>query len=240
MLQLDRMNKPFDELIVIASGLSAAAFRRVNMSLRSLSDERELKIIRVPLGSVGANRNRGFSAASTDLITYLDSDDSYSSDYVTFIKDAFARSPFDIMLHTCSVFSGPGCQSLSFARPPAIEKVPLITSANLHRRSDVDWEQDPRGFGDTGLWPISIGRDWPFHQGHMTLRRDISLRFHEDPMAKNEDGVFLNRALMGGMTLNIYDASISAYRQGSSANPMRYRIARLCSKIGRFLAPASS
>lgn len=228
------MNEPFDELVVVASGLTAIAVNRVKTSLSSVEEEQKTKIVRVPLGSVGANRNRGFTAATTDLLTYLDSDDSYSAHYVPFIKEAFSRSRFDIMLHTCLFFSGPRCESINFAKPPAIETVPLITSADLHRRNDVDWERDPRSFGNTQLWPISIGGDWPFHQGHMTLRRDISLRFHENPMARNEDGVFLNRALNSGMAISIYAASISAYRQGSSANPLRYRLARFPNRVAQF------
>ena len=233
---LGRFVHPFDELIVVASGLRARSARRAQTAISRLENPANVVFLRVPLGSVGKNRNIGLKESTSTFTSFLDSDDLFRPDYVDFIKRASMRSSFDILLH-----SGVFLESYSsdwdredYSTSLSLEREPLENS-DFVKRFDTDWWGSPESMDNTGLWQAST--DFVILQGHMTLRTKLPMRFHENPIARNEDGVFLNQSLIADLRIVFYPVDLSAARVGTSSRPTRYRLQRL-SKKWRFGLPS--
>lgn len=221
---LQLLSRPFDELVIVSSGLSWFSSNRIRRAAKILASATPVRILSVPLGSVGRNRNRGWDASQTDLVAFLDSDDLYHKDYVQFISESYLNHEFDVLLHTCEFFASGKCVDFDFPSLTGAAETPIRTRASFTSRRDVNWESDPESFGDTGLWQQNQDPHWDISQGHMTVRKGLRLRFHENPAARNEDGIFLNQALLAGLEIDAYDAPLSYYRQGSSSYPLQFRI----------------
>lgn len=230
---LGAMTTPYDELLVVASGVSRRITKLVEKSLDSLVMHRIKRVVRVPLGSVGANRNHGLNRATSDFVTFLDSDDLYSPDYCAFIKAAHHRQSFDILLHSFLPLAR-GDETVPCFQPIGPAALPaFLSNADFIAKPIDDWGVDPRTLSSTSLSPKSAEHLEPIHQGHMTVSKSLPLRFHEDPVARNEDGVFLQQCLAKGFQIHYYPLKLSAYRLHSSANPMRYRILRRINGVPR-------
>lgn len=228
---LSELSQPFDELIVVASGLNRKSILKVESSLANLPVSWHRRLIKFPLGGVGTNRNRGLAESKSDLVTFLDSDDFFHPDYAKFILGAYANNPFHILLHTCSFFDPTTSAAPEFSPMGDVQQVGYLSSKDFVERPDIDWELNPESFGDTNLSQADQTRAFPFAQGHVTVLRGFPLRFHENPQARNEDGVFLNQALLRGAKINAYPIEMSAYTQGTSARPIAFKVAALASLI---------
>jgi glycosyltransferase involved in cell wall biosynthesis len=230
---LRQLSRPFDELIIVASGLSRKSMKRIEFSLTHLPSAWHREIARFPLGSVGRNRNRGIARSESDLVTFIDSDDFFHPDYAEFILQAYARNSFHILMHGYSLFEPTASSLPEFSAIGNLSQVAYLSSEDFIKRLDIDWELDPRSLNNTNLLQKDETNFRPLHQGHMTLLRKFPLRFHENPYARNEDGVFLNQALLAGAEINGYEVEMSAYSQGTSAKPTIFRIIELVSRLSR-------
>ena len=227
------MSSGFDELLVIASGLRSRSLGMVKSDLDTLHSHSKLNLIVAPLGSVGANRNRAVAVAKSELVAFLDADDLYSSDYVRFIRRAFTEKPFDVLLH------GYESMALDARYIPLLDSVsseglpPRFATDDFVANPHEDWFGDPNKLLGTSLRFAEEKVNHQIHQGHMTISKAIPLSFHEDPHARNEDGVFLQQCLLERRVVHFYPLKLSAYRDGSSANPMKYRLARKWRQFSR-------
>lgn len=228
---LSDLTTPFDEVLVIASGLSRRQTKQVEEELDTLSNHPKKRVLRVQLGSVGANRNHGLNNASSDLVTFLDSDDLYSPDYCAFLKSAYEREPYQVLLHGYHLLSESESDRL-FAYPAdfSLKRV-FYSNQDFLLKPFESWESNPRLLRSTTLQFRKTQQHVPAAQGHMTVSTKLSLRFHEDPVAPNEDGVFIHQCLAFGHLLQFYPVQLSAVRPASSARPLRYRILRLASAL---------
>ena len=228
---LKSMTMPFDEILVIASGLSRRQIRRVEAVVNSELCHRNLRVLRAPLGSVGANRNRGLDAAASDLVTFIDSDDLYSPQYCEFLKIAYARSPYQILLHDYTSFGQIENDE------PLLEKLNLEARYEPYTNEDFlikpieEWLHNSKSGGSTNLQFRNEETKAKFSQGHMTVWRTLPLRFHIDPLLRNEDGLFLQQCLSRGYRIQVHPLALSAYRLGSTANPLRHRFLSFVTRL---------
>ena len=218
--------RPFDELIIIASGLSKRARSGVGESVQQLPKDWKISILDVPLGTVGENRNRGLEASGSEIVTFLDSDDYFSPDYCRFIAELFIADNFDIMVHGfVPIEAESGSPPVLDFFQPGLD-FPHVNSQDFLENVAIDWDGKPTDFGPTNLKFSDPTQSFPIHQGHMSVARTVPLRFHENALARNEDGVFLHRALHRGLRIHAYPLELSGYRLWTSAQPFRYRISR--------------
>jgi hypothetical protein len=223
--------KPFDELIIVASGLSKRSGSAVRKSVKLLPKDWNVLILDVPLGPVGENRNRGLAASECELVTFLDSDDYFSPDYCRFIAELFTADNFDIMVHGfVPIETESGLPPVLDVFQPGINS-PHLNSQDFLANTEIDWNGKPTKFASTSLKFADPRQAFSIHQGHMTVAKTVTLRFHENALARNEDGVFLHRALNQGLRIHVYPLRLSGYRLWTSAQPFRYRVSR---KIWRF------
>ena len=230
---LSALTTPFDEVLVIASGLSRRQTKQVEEELATLSNHPKKRVLRVQLGSVGANRNHGLNNAFSDLVTFLDSDDLYSPDYCAFLKSAYEREPYQVLLHSFI--------NMSRGQKGDAPFEPFDTALRISFRANEDflkeplefWQGNPTIYESTSLQLRDDELNVPIHQGHMTVSRSVSLRFHEKPLARNEDGIFLQQCLSSGYRIHFYPVRLSAYRLYSSANPITYRILRRINRVSQ-------
>ena len=228
---LGALTTPFDELLVIASGLSPRQIRQVERTLSSLVNHPRKRVVKVQLGSVGANRNHGLNHATSDFVTFLDSDDLYSPDYCAFLKSAHEVQPYQVLLHSYLSIPGDHSGPLEFDSLETMLGAPFSRNEAFNSETLDFWGPDPSRLKSSSLSFIDDKNKGDIHQGHMTLSRLLPLRFHEKPMFRNEDGIFLQQCLSLAYVVHYYPVKLSAYRLGSSANPIRYRLFRLAGRM---------
>lgn len=230
---LAEMTTKFEELLVVASGLSRREMLRVESSLNLLAMYKNKRVVRAPLGPVGANRNHGLDHAISDLVSFLDSDDLYSPDYCAFLKKAYEQEPYQVLLHSFVTLVEGETES------PIFDSLAASLSGAFYRNEDFlarpmdNWQCDPILLESTSLQFVDAEKQELVHQGHMTVARGLPFRFHENLLAQNEDGVYLQQCLSAGIQVRFSAARLSAYRLYSSANPLRYRILRRVSRVLR-------
>ena len=221
-----KFSQPFDELLIVASGLSSKAMRVVVEGISRFPEHWNCRVIRVPLGTVGANRNVGLNEATSDLVSFLDADDLYAPDYYGFIVKFFTEQQFDIFLHGYFTMEGKGDENFTYPTLKTVDSVMRFSSESFRKLSDSHWDQHPGKVLETNLLLVRPNALVSLHQGHMTVKREMPLRFHTNPQARNEDGIFLNMALNANFEIAAVEIPLSSYRVGTSANPLRYRLAR--------------
>jgi glycosyltransferase involved in cell wall biosynthesis len=231
---LSALTTPFDEVLVIASGLSRRQTKQVEETLATLSNHPRKRVLRVQLGSVGANRNHGLNNATSDFVSFLDSDDLYSPEYCAFLKSAYEREPYQVLLHSFITMERGHSGDVAFDLIGTALSSSCWVNEDFCTEPLEFWQGDPKNFESTSLRLRNEEFISPIHQGHMTVSRNLSLRFHEDPLARNEDGIFLQECLSNGYQLHFYPVNLSAYRLFSSANPWPYRaLRRMVAAFGR-------
>lgn len=223
---LSEFVRPLDDLLIVCSGLSARGLGTVRAALRNLPEGWRTKVVEAPLGSVGANRNIGMSHASGDLVTFLDADDLFAPHYRQFIVEAFHRAPYESLLHSYIAIGGDQHSVPPFDDMGLLEEISCYGPDDFVIDVEKNWSEDPTLLESTQLRLLHPVEERPIHQGHLTIRGGLDLRFHENYLARNEDGVFLQTLLARGAAVHYYPLRLSAYRLGTSANPTRFRIAR--------------
>lgn len=224
---LELQTQSFDEVIVVASGISDSSLEIVVDTLRSSSYSNSCRVVSNPLFPSGRNRNIGARASSTDLIAFLDSDDSYHPLRNEFVLDTYRRTYFDALV--MRALTSP--DSALFEWNPNFEVGNLIPNHLISPQEIFDntfsdgRKRHKEMLGSTSI--LSVGSAQTglgvLHHGHLVVRRDVflSLKQHEQSFPRNEDSVFARDILWSGKNLFSLNLALSHYRLDSSANDPR-------------------
>ena len=219
---LSRVNPPFDELVIVASGLRPRSSLRLRQLVKSFPVP--VRIVDVPLLPLGLNRNLGWLATNCDVVCFIDSDDLYSPRYRSEIERLFVETRCDVVLHS---FVPLESRDLSSSQFPEIEKgirdqgllmtVDLLASNRLGAERDREAELKRDGTLSRLLVP-----DWwryEVHQGHASVRRSAVERVHYilELGQRNEDGVFIKDCLEASLNVVVSPEALSCYSLHTSA-----------------------
>lgn len=198
-------------LIVVASGFNSKDRKRLErfFSRSSL----EITLIHAEKGSVGANRNKALSVCSAKYLAFLDSDDRYFKNYTLDLVSALSDfKGLDVYMHSYIAKKG------RLADRAHSELSIMIGEEGELVRKEIRSESEAE--------VMKLAR------GHMMLRVDTGRRigFHEDPLNRNEDSVFIRQAFAEGLRVVGSTAQTSIYRMGSSAFFLRDRVKRALSR----------
>jgi cellulose synthase/poly-beta-1,6-N-acetylglucosamine synthase-like glycosyltransferase len=168
-----------------------------------------LRVLRLPHGGLGAARNGGWRAASSDLVLFLDDDDVAFDELVATLVRARAVSGADVVVGGARFFRGEG---LPIARADDVIRISLCEPRELGLISN-------QYGGPVNLWP----RDWLERLGG----------FASMP---TEDWDLLARATYAGARLTTPPDPLYWYRQTPSgmysADPLAFRDAGQAARTG--------
>lgn len=217
----------FDEVIVVASGLSDSSLEIAVETLRVSSYSNSCQVVSNPHFPSGKNRNIGARASSADLIAFLDADDSYHPLRNEFVLDTYGRTHFDalVMRALTTPESAVFEWNSNFEVGNSIPNYLIYPQEIFDNTFSGGRKRHKEMLGSTSI--LSIGSAQTelgmLHHGHLVVRRDVflSLKQHEQSFPRNEDSVFARDILWSGKNLFILNLALSHYRLDSSANDPR-------------------
>lgn len=241
---LNQAHPQFDEVVVVASGLSWREKREI---IRELSQITVPLTVEFPkLGSAGANRNIGARSASGDLLAFLDADDLYAPGRNEVIRRAYLDTGFDIFLHSFVDFCEEVDLSEQFSDPTEFDSSKTYDQRILSQLTFPDGERNRElevsgNAPSTNLIIPQESNSFAVHHAHVVAKRGVALqtRFHEYFGVRNEDGVFARDVLFHGGKVIVCPLVLSGYQQGARAKPRPKQSlrARLIAGIKRIRSP---
>lgn len=215
---LTLMDRPFDSIVVVASGFSKSGLRSLRACVPR-SAESAIQFVTTGPGSAGKNRNIGWSQIRTDLVSFLDADDTYSLDRTRVIEEIMTGSSLDALVHAFEVLTAD-----SEISPRREEKYSLVREDVLFQATFGEQERDRNREITDPNWVSTIKTDgaggFAVHHGHLTIRRElpVEIAYHELSEHRNEDSVFVRDILWNGLRIGASSMVLSNYRPASSGH----------------------
>ena len=215
---LEELNPPFDEIILVLSGFGPVRFLSA-CAIVFLSQVDNIRIRWCPRAGAGRNRNIGWALAKGPLVSFLDADDLYAPHLVATIQKTYQEYGFDLMLHSYSLMSEEGELEETLSSWAETGEIQAIPSSELtfggHQIRPTTREEEIRDQLGPNLVPEPSKTVAPIHHGHATIRRSLYPKFsyHEQANVRNEDGVLARDILEAGLKVYFLPARLSAYRQ---------------------------
>lgn len=225
---LESQTRPFDEIVIVASGLGHHSVSSVEKVLKSSRFSSDYQILSNSLFPSGKNRNSGALVAKSNLVMFLDADDTYHPQRNEIALQIYKRTSFAALVMRTVPFSEPD----TFSWNTNLE-IDLITEQHLVSPKDTYDATFPFGrarhkemLGAPSVIqghknPRETGRELGvLHHGHIVVEKNIFLdiKQHELSFPRNEDSVFARDILWSGRRLYVLNLATSGYRTSSSSN----------------------
>lgn len=219
--------RSFDEVIVVASGLSRSSHELVEDTLRLSSYAHSYQILSNPLSPSGRNRNVGAEASSTDLIAFLDADDTYHPLRNELVLEIYRQTRFDALLMQAFALA----QNTPFGWNTNLSVADLVSNSLIYPQKIFDdtfsggRARHKEMLGAPSV--LELGASQPetvvLAHGHLIAQRDVflSVKQHEQSFPRNEDAVFARDILWSGRNLFVLNVPLSHYRFDASSNNPR-------------------
>lgn len=209
---LEKDSKCIYEILIITSSTSLKDKIKIEKKITKFSKINKIRIIFTQKRqSAGQNRNTGWNLASGEYIMFMDADDYYLKNRTRILENVITEMDADIIIH--NYYSVVPHFLLKSRRVSNSEE--WIHTQQLRKSTWNGTERDTTkelGIrGDTNIKAIDAnGKSWPIQHGHVTIRRDISLRFSTE---YGEDGRLLRDALEANLSVIYLPDKLSIYNQ---------------------------
>jgi len=176
-------------------------------------DERIAYIYRKNFGNHTRPKNEGTLAAKSDLIAYLDSDNSYRKDHLQALYQEYQREPVDVLYGDRMVIDETGKQPNLPGEPRSEFNLSLLSKQNYIDTSDVlcrkeailscgGWDESLEYFADYNLWVRMAKAGKKFRRVPLIItdyyshRNNNTLKSHKkrDEMVKRGVDIFTPQA----------------------------------------------
>lgn len=233
----------FDEILVVASGFKPKNRHELERQIRRL-DASKVKMIFVPPGSAGRNRNLALREVSsnTELVFFSDADDRYSTRRNEVVYKEFKQKKFDALIH-----------SFVPTTPDSIGLVVDVLESHVHKGEnrigseelfETNFPAGKRARREEELGLVNpslilpkrcLGRS--LHHAHVVVD-PLGIgetRFHEKFFPRNEDSLFVRDLLFDGKKvvgilepLSVWVLGTSSFSAAGVGPKLFWKLERLC------------
>jgi glycosyltransferase involved in cell wall biosynthesis len=159
--------------------------------------------------TAGENRNYGWNKANFEIVVFLDADDSYHPKRLEFVSSVMIENRADAVVHDYYRM----VPKFFFKLDPT-KNFSVISTDQLFMLNRVNLENSlPNGSLYSGesnlLLPTSELNKYKVHHGHLTVRRDVSIRYTNRKLG--EDGELVREILKNGYNLVFVTSKLSIY-----------------------------
>ena len=201
---LRKSTLPFDEIMVVASGLDSIKSRKLE-TIIAANKNLKLKIVNTRLAPAGTNRNLGAMETNSRFIAFLDADDLYRKDRLEILLDILKSENATAVVHDYVRFRLPivGLVGLFLASVADI----LVSK----KRQTTVLRTTERSAINTNI--VHSGR---LHHAHVLVDKELlgAVAF-SDTIDRNEDAIFLRAIQDSGGQIFACRSKLSAYFLGS-------------------------
>lgn len=200
------------EIFIIASSTSLKEKRDLENVLKKQSKKNKIYLIsNLNRQTAGQNRNTGWDLASGEYVMFLDADDYYLEGRTTFLDKVIWETNADIVIHNYHK----SIPHLLLRKKKLSNSADWISTEELRKST---WPTGQRNIntelgikGDTNIIARNNdGKSMPIQHGHVTVRRNISLRFSVE---YGEDGRLLRDALESNLIVIYLPDKLSIYNR---------------------------
>jgi glycosyltransferase involved in cell wall biosynthesis len=205
------------EIHVCASSVSQTSLSKLRRIIAKSSFSEKTKIHScLEIKTAGENRNYGWDRANFEIVVFLDADDVYHPNRLEIVTDVMFINQGDAVVHDYyrmtpkSIFKFGNANSYS-----------SITGKQLYKLNRASLE-NPLPDGDLYagesnlLLPEGALKSLKVHHGHLTVRRDIPIRYTNRKLG--EDGELVREILKHGYNLVYVSAKLSIYDRINCTN----------------------
>ena len=225
---LESQTRPFDEIVIVASGLGHDSISQLEKVLSSSRFSGNYQILSNPLFPSGKNRNSGALIAKSDLVMFLDADDTYHPQRNEIALSIYKRTSFAALIMRTVPFSEPDTFSWNtnieidlitepHLVPPKVIYDATFSYGRSRHKEMLGAPSVIHGDNNPGNASKELG---VLHHGHMVVEKNVflDLRQHEQSFPRNEDSVFARDILWSGKSMYVLNLATSGYRTSSSSN----------------------
>lgn len=200
------------EILIVSSSTDESSELKLRSLIKSLHLDVSIQVIAITSKqSAGENRNSGWNAATAEYVMFLDADDWYSTDRTCIISKVIEATSADLIIHNYWSLK----PRFFLKKKVSLDMTEWLRSQELIAAT---WEGSARNVnqelgirGDTNIIARDrFGNSWPIQQGHVTIRREVDIRFAS---RYGEDGLMLRDALQRGFEVLYIPNKLSIYNR---------------------------
>lgn len=198
------------EIHVCASSVDQTSLSKLRgiIAKSSFSEKTKIHSCSV-IKTAGENRNYGWDRANFEIVVFLDADDVYHPNRLEFVTDVMFIHQADAVVH--DYYRMTPKYIFKFGKAHSYSS---ITSKQLYELNRASLENSlPDGnlyAGESNLLlPEGELKSLKVHHGHLTVRRDIPIRYTNRILG--EDGELVREILKYGYNLVYVSAKLSIY-----------------------------
>ena len=227
------------EIHICASSVNETNLLRLMQIAAQSSFDRKIKIHSCPdMKTAGENRNYGWNKAIFDIVVFLDADDLYHPNRLEFVTSVIINNHADALVHDYYRMV-----PKYFFKFGNFDGYSLILADQLYKVNRVKLENSlPDGSLYAGesnlLLPVDGFKKLKVHHGHLTVRRDIPLRYTNRKLG--EDGELVHELLKHRYNMVYVSTKLSIYDRLNYSNlalTMKGHALVQSSKIFRLFLP---
>jgi cellulose synthase/poly-beta-1,6-N-acetylglucosamine synthase-like glycosyltransferase len=166
--------------------------------------------------TAGENRNHGWDNSIFDIVVFLDADDLYHPNRLQFLTNLMISNHADAIVHDYYRMA-----PKFFFKFVNIKSHLLISAEQLYKTNEFELESSlPSGSlygGESNLLlPAETFKNSKVHHGHLTVRRDVQIRYTNRKLG--EDGELVREILKRGYKMVYVSAKLSIYDRFNFSN----------------------
>lgn len=208
--ELTRENKYVGEIHICASSVKQTSLLELQKIVTKSSFKEKIIIHSTcEMKTAGENRNYGWNKANYEFVVFLDADDSYHPRRLEFVTEVMIKNRADAVVHDYYRMAPRFFFWLNEARDSSIisaDELIKINQANL----ETSLPEGNLYAGESNLiLPIAKTKKYKVHHGHLTVRRDIPIRYTN--RRSGEDGELVCEILRCDFNLVFVASKLSIY-----------------------------
>lgn len=215
--ELSSENRFIGEIHICVSSVDEARLLKLMQIVSNSSFDTIIKVHScLETRTAGENRNHGWDNSIFNIVVFLDADDLYHPNRLQFLTNLMITNHADAIVHDYYRLA-----PKFFFKFGNIESHVLISTEQLYKANEFDFEHSlPSGSlygGESNLLlPAEIFKKNKVHHGHLTVRRDVPIRYTNRKLG--EDGELVREILKYDYKIVYVSAKLSIYDRFNFTN----------------------
>lgn len=208
--ELARENKYVGEIHICASSVNRTNLLKLQKIVTKSSFEKKIKIhSTLEMKTAGENRNYGWNKANFEYVVFLDADDSYHPRRLEFVTEVMLKNRADAVVHDYYRMTPRFFFFLNEVRDSSVILADELIKSNLANLGNILPDGNLYAGESNLILPTDNTKKYKVHHGHLTVRRDIPIRYTNRRLG--EDGELVCEILRSNFNLVFIATKLSIY-----------------------------
>lgn len=208
--ELARENKYVGEIHICASSVNQTNLLKLQKIVTNSSFKEKILIhSTLEMKTAGENRNYGWNKANFEFVVFLDADDSYHPRRLEFVTEVMLKNRADAVVHDYYRMTPRFFFWLNEVRDSSVILADELIKFNLANLENTLPDGNLYAGESNLILPTDNTKKYRVHHGHLTVRRDIPIRYTNRRLG--EDGELVSEILRTNFNLVFLASRLSIY-----------------------------